>query len=126
MLCAGRLKKWSIDTRFFQYNARDIISFNNQILKNKEEESFMPYLIIMIDELADLMAAYGREVEGAIIRIAQMARAVGIHLIVSTQRPSVEILTGLIKANITARVALQVPPKSIPGQFLIWPAPKNF
>jgi len=91
------------------YNARDIVGFNNQIIKNRELESFMPYLIIIIDELADLMAAYGREVEGTIIRIAQMARAVGIHLIVSTQRPSVEVLTGLIKANITARVALQVP-----------------
>ncbi len=91
------------------YNARDIIGFNNQVIKNREMESFMPYLVIVIDELADLMAAFGREVEGTIIRIAQMARAVGIHLIVSTQRPSVEVLTGLIKANITARVALQVP-----------------
>ncbi|MCX6813849.1 MAG: DNA translocase FtsK, partial [Candidatus Azambacteria bacterium] len=91
------------------YNARDIVGFNNQVIKNREPESFMPYLVIVIDELADLMAAYNREVEGTIIRIAQMARAVGIHLIVSTQRPSVEVLTGLIKANITARVALQVP-----------------
>lgn len=90
-------------------NARDIIGFNNQVIKKREPESFMPYLIIVIDELADLMAAYGREVEGTIIRIAQMARAVGIHLIVSTQRPSVEVLTGLIKANITTRIALQVP-----------------
>jgi len=92
-----------------EYKARDILGFNNQILKNREPESFMPYLVIIIDELADLMAAYGREVEGMIIRIAQMARAVGIHLVISTQRPSVEVLTGLIKANITARVALQVP-----------------
>ena len=91
------------------YNARDILSFNNIILKKREENSFMPYLVIIIDELADLMAAYGREVEGTIIRLAQMARAVGIHLIVSTQRPSVEVLTGLIKANITSRMALQVP-----------------
>lgn len=91
------------------YNARDILSFNNIILKKQEESSFMPYLVIIIDELADLMAAYGREVEGTIIRLAQMARAVGIHLIVSTQRPSVEVLTGLIKANITSRMALQVP-----------------
>jgi len=90
-------------------NVRDIVNFNNQVVKNRESESFMPYLIIVIDELADLMAAYNREVEGTIIRIAQMARAVGIHLIVSTQRPSVEVLTGLIKANITARIALQVP-----------------
>ena len=90
-------------------NARDILGFNNIILKKQEESSFMPYLVIIIDELADLMAAYGREVEGTIIRLAQMARAVGIHLIVSTQRPSVEVLTGLIKANITSRMALQVP-----------------
>ncbi len=101
------------------YNARDILGFNNMIFppkadpplaeKKREENSFMPYLVIIIDELADLMAAYGREVEGTIIRLAQMARAVGIHLIVSTQRPSVEVLTGLIKANITSRMALQVP-----------------
>ncbi|MBI2635151.1 MAG: DNA translocase FtsK 4TM domain-containing protein [Parcubacteria group bacterium] len=92
-----------------QANVRDILSYNNQVLRKKEEDLFMPYLVIVIDELADLMAAYGREVEGTIIRLAQMARAVGIHLIVSTQRPSVEVLTGLIKANITSRVALQVP-----------------
>ena len=92
-----------------EYNARDINSFNTVILKRKEESLFMPYLVIIIDELADLMAAYGREVEGTIIRLAQMARAGGIHLVVSTQRPSVEVLTGLIKANITSRVALQVP-----------------
>lgn len=92
-----------------EYNARDIFGFNNTVIKKHEESSFLPYLIIIIDELADLMAAYGREVEGTIIRLAQMARAVGIHLVVSTQRPSVEVLTGLIKANITTRIALQVP-----------------
>ncbi len=68
----------------------------------------MPYLVIIIDELADLMSAYGREIEGSIVRLAQMARATGIHLVVSTQRPSVEIITGLIKANISSRMALQV------------------
>lgn len=92
-----------------EYKARDIAGFNIQVLRNKEEGMYMPYLVIVIDELAELMAAYGREVEGAIVRLAQMARAVGIHLVVSTQRPSVEVLTGLIKANITSRVALQVP-----------------
>ena len=85
---------------------RDIIGFNNHAAKNGEE--LMPYIVIVIDELADLMAAWGREVEGTIIRLAQMARAVGIHLVVSTQRPSVEVITGLIKANITTRVAFQV------------------
>jgi S-DNA-T family DNA segregation ATPase FtsK/SpoIIIE len=83
--------------------SRDIGSYNAN-----RKENLMPYLIIIIDELADLMAAYGREVEGSIVRLAQMARATGIHLVVSTQRPSVEVITGLIKANITTRVALQV------------------
>lgn len=68
----------------------------------------LPFIVIIIDELADLMGSHGKEVEGAVVRIAQMARAVGIHLIVSTQRPSVEVITGLIKANITTRVAFQV------------------
>ncbi|MFC1644696.1 DNA translocase FtsK 4TM domain-containing protein [Patescibacteria group bacterium] len=76
--------------------------------KKEDELEKMPYIVIVIDELADLMSSHGKEVEGAIIRLAQMARAVGIHLIVSTQRPSVEVLTGLIKANITTRIALQV------------------
>ena len=68
----------------------------------------MPYIVIVIDELADIMQAYPRELEAAVIRLAQMSRAVGIHLILSTQRPSVNIITGLIKANIPARIALQV------------------
>lgn len=69
----------------------------------------MPYIIIVLDELADIMSTYPRELEAAIIRLAQMSRAVGIHLILSTQRPSVNIITGLIKANIPSRVAFQVP-----------------
>ena len=68
----------------------------------------MPYIVIIIDELADIMQTYPRELESAIVRLAQMSRAVGIHLIVSTQRPSVNVITGLIKANIPARIALQV------------------
>ncbi len=68
----------------------------------------MPYTVIVIDELADLMQAYPRELEAAIVRLAQMSRAVGIHLIISTQRPSVNVITGLIKANIPSRIALQV------------------
>lgn len=68
----------------------------------------MPYIVIIIDELADMMSSYPREMEGAIVRLAQMSRAVGIHLLLSTQRPSVEIITGLIKANIPSRIALQV------------------
>ncbi len=68
----------------------------------------MPYIVIIIDELADIMQAYPRELEAGIVRLAQMSRAVGIHLILSTQRPSVNVITGLIKANIPTRLALQV------------------
>ena len=68
----------------------------------------MPYIVIIIDELADIMATYPRELESAIVRLAQMSRAVGIHLVLSTQRPSVNVITGLIKANVPARIALQV------------------
>jgi len=85
---------------------RDIAGYNAAAAVVEGES--LPYIVIVIDELADLMSSYGREVEGTIVRLAQMARAVGIHLIVSTQRPSVEVITGLIKANITSRMAFQV------------------
>lgn len=81
---------------------RDIHSYN------KTAKQPMPHIIFIIDELADLMNTTASEVEGGIIRIAQMARAVGIHLIVATQRPSVEVITGLMKANIPARIAFSV------------------
>src|SRR3990167_1793915 len=84
---------------------RDILSYHKE---KKESNPPMPFLIVIIDELADLMSTYPREVEASVVRLAQMSRAVGIHLILSTQRPSVEIITGLIKANITSRLALQV------------------
>ncbi|KND48463.1 MAG: DNA segregation ATPase FtsK/SpoIIIE, S-DNA-T family [Parcubacteria bacterium C7867-005] len=97
---------------------RDIDSYHKTILspvnkksKGDEEDDGldpMPYMVIIIDELADLMQAYPRELESAIIRLAQMSRAVGIHLMLSTQRPSVNVITGLIKANVPARIALQV------------------
>lgn len=86
--------------------SRNIFTYNEKILK--EDSDPMPYIVLIIDELADLMAAKGREIEAGIVRLAQMARAVGIHLVVATQRPSVEVITGLIKANITSRIALQV------------------
>jgi len=85
---------------------RDVTLYNEAALKRGDH--LMPYIILIIDELADLMAARGKEVEVGIVRLAQMARAVGIHLVVATQRPSVEVITGLIKANITSRIAFQV------------------
>jgi S-DNA-T family DNA segregation ATPase FtsK/SpoIIIE len=100
--------KWSIgemDRRFTllaQKGARDITEYNARA------EEKMPYIVVVVDELADLMVASGAEVEASIIRLAQMSRAVGIHLIIATQRPSVDVITGLIKANITARVAFSV------------------
>jgi len=89
--------------RLQSVGARDIKSYN----KYKPEEA-LPYIVIFVDELADLMATFGRDIESSIVRLAQMARATGIHLVLSTQRPSVEVITGLIKANITSRMALQV------------------
>ena len=85
--------------------SRDINSYNETI---KSEEERMPHLVVVIDELADLMQSFPREIEANIVRIAQKSRAVGIHLIISTQRPSVNIITGVVKANIPVRVALQV------------------
>ncbi len=84
---------------------RDINGYRE--LKDKNLEN-MPYIMLIVDELADLMASKGNEIEGYIVRVAQMARAVGIHLVLATQRPSVEVITGLIKANITARISFRV------------------
>lgn len=101
-------------------SVRDIESYHKNIVapamekwrKKKDENTElpeqMPYIVIIIDELADIMQAYPRELESAVVRLAQMSRAVGIHLILSTQRPSVNVITGLIKANIPSRIALQV------------------
>lgn len=129
--------KWAAKEMDRRYNileknsVRDISSYHKNILgpeiekrkkamaeslrKSDIEESGkednidpMPYIVIIIDELADIMQTYPRELEAGIVRLAQMSRAVGIHLIISTQRPSVNVITGLIKANIPSRVALQV------------------
>lgn len=120
--------KWAVSEMERRYRVlqdmgtRDILSYKEKIKTNKKikhtnpetgeieerDAENMPYIVVIIDELADLMGSHGKEVEGAIVRIAQMARAVGIHLIISTQRPSVEVITGLIKANVTTRIAFQV------------------
>lgn len=120
--------KWAVGEMERRFRAmqdissRDIASYNLQVTAGQkkkytdpesgeimeEELEKMPHIVIVIDEMADLMASHGKEVEGAIVRLAQLARAVGIHLIVSTQRPEVRVITGLIKANITNRIAFQV------------------
>ncbi|HWO07661.1 MAG TPA: DNA translocase FtsK [Candidatus Paceibacterota bacterium] len=98
---------------------RDIASYHENVVapalekasggeSDKPLPEAMPYIVLIIDELADIMQAYPRELEAGIVRLAQMSRAVGIHLILSTQRPSVKVITGLIKANIPARIAFQV------------------
>ena len=81
---------------------------NTETLEGENAPEAMPYIVIVVDEMADLMQTYPRELESAIVRLAQMSRAVGIHLILSTQRPSVNVITGLIKANVPSRIALQV------------------
>jgi S-DNA-T family DNA segregation ATPase FtsK/SpoIIIE len=98
-------------------SVRDITSYHTNVYgpaveKGGTEETAlpepMPYIVVIIDELADIMQSYPRELEASIVRLAQMSRAVGIHLILSTQRPSVNVITGLIKANVPTRLALQV------------------
>ncbi|MFO0704768.1 MAG: DNA translocase FtsK 4TM domain-containing protein [Candidatus Andersenbacteria bacterium] len=101
--------RWCVaemDKRYELLNAsgkRNILSYNSSAHGQK-----LPYITVVIDELADLMAVAANDVESAIVRLAQMARAVGIHLVVATQRPSVDVITGLIKANITSRMAFNV------------------
>ena len=109
---AGALQ-WAVTEMMRRYRTlseagvRDIESYNKQAAKEEELEP-MPKLVVVIDELADLMLVAGKEVEEAICRIAQMGRAAGVHLVIATQRPSADVITGLMKANIPSRIALVV------------------
>ena len=109
---AGALN-WAVQEMVNRYNlfaskgVRDIKGYN-ELLKNEGEEGILPQIVIIVDELADLMMVASNEVEDAICRLAQMARAAGMFLIIATQRPSVDVITGIIKANIPSRIAFTV------------------
>ena len=120
--------KWAVNEMQRRYSllaehqVKDIASYNKKIrstgkkimvadedgIEQEHENGAMPYIVIVIDELADLMMVAARDVEALVVRLAQKARAVGIHLVLATQRPSVDVITGLIKANIPARIAFTV------------------
>jgi len=112
--------KWAAKEMERRYNileaerVRDIDSYHTSVFEPAKKKGgddlpeALPYIVIVIDELADIMQSYPRELEASIVRLAQMSRAVGIHLVISTQRPSVNVITGLIKANVPVRMALQV------------------
>ncbi|MFC1656433.1 DNA translocase FtsK [Patescibacteria group bacterium] len=100
--------RWVVNEMEDRYKTLAENNKRNLEAYNKNQKEPMPFMIVIIDELADLMALSSREVEGSIVRLAQKARAVGIHLVIATQRPSVEVITGLIKANITSRIAFAV------------------
>lgn len=120
--------KWAVNemqrryTLLAEHKVREIESYNQKIraqgtkitvadedgIPQQHENGAMPYIVIVIDELADLMMVAARDVEALIVRLAQKARAVGIHLVLATQRPSVDVITGLIKANVPARIAFTV------------------
>jgi DNA segregation ATPase FtsK/SpoIIIE, S-DNA-T family len=123
---ASRSLKWAVAEMERRYRdlagwgVRNIDGYNTEIMRrnlvkeydaNGEPWKPLPYIVIIIDELADLMMTSGREVEESITRLAQMARAVGIHLVLATQRPSVDVITGLIKANFPSRISFRVSSK---------------
>ncbi|MEW6184944.1 MAG: DNA translocase FtsK 4TM domain-containing protein [Thermodesulfobacteriota bacterium] len=121
---ATRVLRWAIREMEDRYQkmaekgARNIDTYNQRLLKERKGDSkkypeeWLPYVVIVIDELADLMLVSSRDVEEYLTRLAQMARAAGIHLLIATQRPSVDILTGIIKANFPARISFQVSSKT--------------
>ncbi|MFB4163062.1 DNA translocase FtsK [Alteribacillus sp. JSM 102045] len=106
--------KWAVEEMESRYEklahegVRDIKKYNERMMQQENPEKKMPYIVIIIDELADLMMVSPQDVEDAVCRIAQKARACGIHLLLATQRPSVDVITGLIKANIPSRTAFAV------------------
>jgi len=123
---AARSLKWAVaemERRYRDlagYGVRNIDGYNTEIMRRNLVKEYddkgepwkpLPYIVIIIDELADLMMTSGREVEESITRLAQMARAVGIHLVLATQRPSVDVITGLIKANFPSRISFRVSSK---------------
>jgi S-DNA-T family DNA segregation ATPase FtsK/SpoIIIE len=123
---ASRSLKWAVAEMERRYRdlagwgVRNIDGFNTEIMRRNLVKEYdehgepwkpLPYIVIIIDELADLMMTSGREVEESITRLAQMARAVGIHLVLATQRPSVDVITGLIKANFPSRISFRVSSK---------------
>ncbi len=100
--------KWAVAEMDRRYKLLADAGKRNIVEYNDINELRLPYIVVLVDELADLMAVAQQDVEASIVRLAQMARAVGVHLVVATQRPSVDIITGLIKANITSRIAFAV------------------
>jgi S-DNA-T family DNA segregation ATPase FtsK/SpoIIIE len=122
---ATKALRWAVDEMERRYallsdrGVRNIEAYNRKALKEKDAPkdpgkgvtTHLPYIVLIIDELADLMMASSKDVEDSIMRLSQMARAAGIHLIIATQRPSVDVLTGVIKANLPARISFQVSSK---------------